>query len=828
MHRFQGLKIPRIEHNAIDLTEQSLAYQDAHPIPFATDVTKNRDYEKLLLQNELNTTIEYKTFYVRSSSAITTYTFDTDVQNVASIEITSVTLPNVQPTVNLGNNTFYWVNQEDIDNKYVTMDKDVPSYPVYAVSIRPGNYGIDTLISRLSDAIQRIPRNNATKTKHYFVFETDYSTSNIEIHNLDIFPVLQIATTAQSSLVTVTLTDALVGTPLVAQEQVYIFGAQTFNGISSTLLNGNQNIVTVLSDTSFVVDVGVPATQTGHGGGSYVRMGRNIAFKLLAGDYYSASLFKSLGFPPINSMMMIGTQITSVRNVSLALLVNYETPGVTSSLFSDTAVSGDTDGYLVESMKEGALAILNNNLSGTASLSTAAFGTQTTYVEPRNVSCFMITTADAHNYTSRDAGSSVTINGSQTIGQKGLRYNSGFDGTYTILYVVSATRIVVRGTCPIYADLANYDLGTLNTPNPFTTASFFVAAIAPNNTDLAPIGVAKSAKITIAGMDPDYFAVGDTVTLYNKIVSTASTTNLAILQVDTASSCIYTANLPNVSFEDGVTTISSNVLTLRLPNHGVAAVNTVITNLDGTFRVNFTNRTLASFAAGDQFYTQTSNAPYIVTQVDSTFVYCYQSGPSPVAPGGVLMLSPKVQFLNETLSLVDCTFRSVLDADHVQINALGFQETRTPTALAKYGNTSGGDVIYVSSELHGFADKQNNDVGIDVYAPIDLSGPNQVYLQIPEIANLNTPKRPRPYSVADIDGTFAVINLGQPGSVSRGLDTQIIEFDPPMHLPSITLKLTNEDGTSYDLKHKEYTLGIRVGILTRPLALRPSEKIPSY
>lgn len=227
-----------------------------------------------------------KVFYPNANSF--SYVFPFYFNNIISIKMIKSIFPNTDNVIKAGiNNKIYWINEEDIDL----------SFPIYSISLKPGNYGADTIGTEIQTRMNLIKRRNGAGDYHYFLVTVDTNTDVIQFTSLinNQLNNNPLTTTAGSGVIVVSHTSHGYSTSQI----VYLSGSLSVGGISSTNINSNYPI-TVIDADSYSITVNVLASTSVSGGGDSILESIRSPFKFLWGDY-SDTIEKNLGFSNENS-----------------------------------------------------------------------------------------------------------------------------------------------------------------------------------------------------------------------------------------------------------------------------------------------------------------------------------------------------------------------------------------------------------------------------------------------------------------------------------------------------------------------------------------------
>jgi len=229
--------------------------------------------------------------------------------NVREVRLASIEFPNTNAVINSTNNLIYWRNKEDIDLDII--DNITQTYTVYKAPLRIGSYVSSSLQTEMTREMNLIKRSNLNAPNyHYFVITLDFDTDIVTFISLILTPLFvnPITTIVNTGIITV----AAQKHGYSNGENVYILGASTTAGISSSTLNGFQKI-TVIDSNTFQYEVNVNASETVSGGGNVVETGKSAPFQFAFGEY-SNTVAPNIGYPIENSSQLINTSISSIQN----------------------------------------------------------------------------------------------------------------------------------------------------------------------------------------------------------------------------------------------------------------------------------------------------------------------------------------------------------------------------------------------------------------------------------------------------------------------------------------------------------------------------------
>lgn len=246
--------------------------------------------------------------------------------NIKKVKLVSLEFPNTDAVINTTNYGVYWRNLQDIEDDI--LDDITGDYPIYKTFLRIGSYTLATIQSEIKSKLGLIKRKNGIDDFHYFVinldFETDISSfTSLYLQQLNNDP---LTTISGSGLIKITTPSAH---GLVTGDSIYLIGAKTTNGISSTDLNGRHTI-NVISTTEFTFEITVAAIAAGNGGGNTCKVGKSAPYQLLFGDYTN-TVASNLGFPLENSSERIDTPFSSISRKFQVKLTTITSHNLTKS-----------------------------------------------------------------------------------------------------------------------------------------------------------------------------------------------------------------------------------------------------------------------------------------------------------------------------------------------------------------------------------------------------------------------------------------------------------------------------------------------------------------
>ncbi len=247
-------------------------------------------------------------------------------KNIYKVKLLSTEWPNTDNVVkdspaSVQNNIIAWVNQEDADI----------GFPIYKAYIRPGTYTTSTLQNEVSSKMNKIKSRGGTGSYHTFGVTIDKNTQIMTFRRLvnKLLPLDGFAFTVDSNDVTVTLPHhgITVGT------QIYISGfRQTIGTITSTILNSDFSVTSVLDSDRFVFEIPIPSSIAAIGGGISTNIGTMMPFKLKFGSGQRGTLGSIIGFPDEDSNVLLNQTdpltpyVISISGVSIGYPTLFTSP----------------------------------------------------------------------------------------------------------------------------------------------------------------------------------------------------------------------------------------------------------------------------------------------------------------------------------------------------------------------------------------------------------------------------------------------------------------------------------------------------------------------
>jgi hypothetical protein len=196
-------------------------------------------------------------------------------------------------------------------------------YPVYTVSLVPGNYTAQTLVTQMQTSLNLVKRKNGLGQYHYYnvVLNNDTNVISFESVITKQLPNNPLSTTANSTTITVTSLNHGFHTG----DNVLMINVLNTAGISGTILSGDF-IVSVIDFNTFQYEVNVSANVTTNGGGINVETGTDAPFKFLFQTsntkiQYNIGFYDEDSSAYINSVDPITTKVLGITD---AVLTTYQ------------------------------------------------------------------------------------------------------------------------------------------------------------------------------------------------------------------------------------------------------------------------------------------------------------------------------------------------------------------------------------------------------------------------------------------------------------------------------------------------------------------------
>lgn len=216
--------------------------------------------------------------------------------------------------------------------------------PVYSIDIVPGNYTITNLMSQIENQMNQVRRTD--EKFHYFQVTESTDTDIITIKSYTLFTLD--SNPFSSTLGSYSIVVSQPGHTFLTGDVVLIVGAQTFNGIPSTVLNSEFIISNIIDINSFEIQLTQLPSATGFGGGPNVFTGSIHPFQFIFGpnnryldSIYDKSIANNLGFNIENSGVSLNTidPFSTVSIVIDSFIVSPANPNFSRIFFSNISTS---------------------------------------------------------------------------------------------------------------------------------------------------------------------------------------------------------------------------------------------------------------------------------------------------------------------------------------------------------------------------------------------------------------------------------------------------------------------------------------------------------
>lgn len=231
------------------------------------------------------------------------FTFPRKYNNVASIKLIQTIIPNTDSVIKdqpleLRNNRIYWINQEDVD-----LFDQLGYFPIYSVSLKPGNYNALSIVDEITDKMNNVLRRNGDPNApyHYFNISCDLDTDVFEFVSLKrvLLPANPFKTIINTNIIEVNHP----GHGYLTGQIVYFSGSQSVSGFSADYIN-NKFVINVIDPNTYSFQVNTSAVSDSQTGGNSVFASVDSPFKFLWGEYTDTVGF-NLGFSQENSSELI-------------------------------------------------------------------------------------------------------------------------------------------------------------------------------------------------------------------------------------------------------------------------------------------------------------------------------------------------------------------------------------------------------------------------------------------------------------------------------------------------------------------------------------------
>jgi hypothetical protein len=749
--------------------------------------------------------------------------------NVKNVKLATIEFPNTSAVINTSNNKIYWRNQEDIKNNII--DNITKDYPIYDVTLRTGSYIASTLATEMESKMSLVKRRNGTvATYHYFDATLDISTDIVTFTSLILTELRNnpFTTIKGSGAINIYITAEIYQQfGFKKDDIVYIVGAKTFAGITTSVINTSHILQAVDKDNYILtIEVNINASDTlsvlNGGGGNTVKIGKLAPFQLLFGEK-SNTIAQNIGYPLENSSELVNIHVHNIDNyyqVQITLASPHNFTNSYSYIGQLCTINGsgttpDLDGPRTISRIINNTTLLisfNSKLTITSLISgQLTFGT-TTYdiveIVNYNIDTVVVTTKTEHFLNFSDVlTKQITLYNTDTI--------PSFDGLNTVYGIVSPTKFVIPGTI-------------LSTPNPPSASNVNANCNMPHTTPLTTLslditGITMGNLNTTFSCSEDHnLRPGDSIKFRNLISTPSLINNTYAVESVPVDPKVFTINtsIQSYNIDDYVAHVDTGYMTLSFPDHNFNNIIS-IKNTAGAPSNNPTGKLLLvqtqlphKLVKGDKVYLSHTNCVpskndgFTIEDVIDVDLFTIPSNTIITTDGteGIIGLNQNFYLYNvksiggiitDNLNNKLFTVRKIIDE-----NTITFYNTYGYASSSEMG---GGEGIYISSIIHGFNGIQTNTKNNVLNRSINLQGENYVFLCCPQLATMmNTGK------VTDI---FARITLDQsPGNMVFSFLSNPKTFDnvPLDKLSEMEFRILNYDGSPYDFTDLDYSFTLEI------------------
>jgi hypothetical protein len=783
--------------------------------------------------------------------------------NVKKIEMVSLEFPNTDAVINSGNNRIYWRNLEDIENDVTVTTNGIVGYPIYSVELRTGSYTSATLQNEIQTKLNEVRRRQGTTSTlsgvssyHYFVANLDIDTDIVTLTSLNLKQLSNspLSTQLSSNRISVYFP----GHGFALNDFIYIVGAKSIAGISSTVLNGFQKITSVGPD-NFQFEVNVQASDTIEaGGGNVVKAGTKLPYQLLWGEN-SLTVAQNIGFPLENSSQLIVTNINkfleNIVQMDIELQYGhgfeytYDYIGQVISLGDMTSGIFTDNFYITNIYSNTGIRVQVSNESQIAELNVDSlkkfikFGNKIIPVISYSkyvVQSFLVTTVTEHNYTLKDINTMITLSNTT---DPTINDEINYDGTYLIQSVPSPTTFILPGTIGTQKTHLTNIYGTLSRKTPLTTWIVKIIDVTLNCEYQTKI----YTKITTS--ENHKMLVGDKVMINNLKSMPLLTTELTIIGIPTSNSFLIDVQINNIDLQNSIDPyVGTGLITVSFPSHGfntiinisngakidvldengvpVAIQPIVITTLNShNLKVN----DMIRISGTDPVYIDVGSSNilikgvepsldgggYIVKSIDSEDTFTIVKSNTTITFNtleigdvikGILGLNDgfylydveDIGGISKTmLNNILFSVRDIIDDNTFTFIAQNVYATKT--------EIGGGSNIYINSLKHGFNGIQTNTKNGLLTRSINLQGEDYCFITCPQLDTmLNT---------GGVNNIFSRISLDQPpGYVCFKYLSNPKHFNtmPLDKLSELEFSIVNYNSSLYDFNDLDYSFTLQI------------------
>jgi len=753
--------------------------------------------------------------------------------NVKSIQLSSMEFPNTNAVINSNNNKIYWRNKEDIDIDKINVITH--KYPIYNSTLRIGSYVATTLETEMFNKLSLVKRQDgASQNFHYFIVDLDLDTDIVTFTSLILnsLVVNPLSCSSNSGIITVKHDNH----GLKNNDQIYLVGAQTIGGISSSYLN-TIHTINVIDENKYIFEVNIKAAlQVDAGGGNTVKAGKIAPFQFLYGDY-TGTVAQNIGFPLENSSQLIKTYIKSIETIHQVLITTTEPHRLINTFdhlgqsctITGSGTNPNIDGtrIITKIINQYSFLILVNEPLSIINLNNPtvefkfeidsidiSYTLNINSISNYNYNTVIVTTFTDHNYDVSHIGSNVTLYETKTVPVlDGTHEIDGIFAQDSFIFIESILKEFVYD--PTKHKIS--DGGYISRNHPITTHTVNITSI-------------TSGSITTLECPNHNLRPNDKIQINNIIsnpningthlIHTTPTSDLITLNYNTNNAYIST-DTQNMSY------IGTGLCTVSFPNHNfnniISIQNTSAPTgftSDGYFLVVQTQLPHELTTGGSIIrFSQTQTYPNInlnlnvghniFNVIDSDeFIIRVTSGaplPSPIT-SGIIGFDQDFKLYNikdvggiigDNFNNKNFTIRNIIDENTFTFYTNDFLATST--------ESGGGDSGYISSLIHGFNGIQQNTKDNLLNRSINLQGENYSFLCCPQLSTM--------MNTGDVKNVFARVILDQsPGSMvfSYLSNPKIFDKTPLDKLDELEFSIQNYDGTLYEFNDLDYSFTLQI------------------
>lgn len=691
--------------------------------------------------------------------------------------------------------------------------------PMYTVALYPGNYSASTLATEIQKETNLTKRDNGVGQFHYFNVSVNLDTDVFTLQNIILtqLPSNPLATQNGTGIITVTQK----GHSFKTGDNVTIVGAKNTAGISGTTLNGDVTI-RMLDFNTFEYEVNEKAIDSVSGGGSTLQTGKASYFRLMFNTSNSLIAYNT-GFPNEDSSEFIGvsnplrTRTLDIESIELIggktrIHTTEEHSLEQSTVIQITSIdTGESPIIAVQS---------DHHLNLTRTIYISSFNT-----DPVLDGLYSVTSTGNRTFRLNDVfvssgglvdglikfgGDTVRIYNLKTIPMipqnntyfvENIPDNFSFDISFPATFVEQSTiPLSYIGTSQILVNHPSHDFNTITNITASSPTKALVTTFLPHN---------KRGKIT-ENSSVDTFVSGTVdITVTNHQLETSDRIKIS------DSTCT-----PSINGSYYIQVVDPDTLRINFTG-GVTAPGTATVFSGDTVIMTKTNATPSIDVDN------TGNAEYFLNTVDSNN-FEVVTNISVTADGtyGILGREHQVAIYRAEsdilkgnalggipLLVINGFYRSIdklIDSDNYMI--------RIPGNYATKSVVGGGSYVTVSSDRHGFRNKQSNtntgDPTGTLFRSISLEGVNYIFLVSPGLKCVYAP------GIESIGDVFAKVLLSEPSGtlIFNSYISAPKDFDPPIgRLNEIELIVKRPDGFLFNFNDTNYSISLEITELVSKL-----------